>query len=62
LNIKRDIMMDTDKIPKEMQKYLGNFTAQMGYDDENKQMLKMSQYIQDMDAELKDRFKALKSI
>jgi hypothetical protein len=55
-------MMDTDKIPKEMQKYLGNFTAQMGYDDENKQMLKMSQHIQDMDAELKDRFKALKSI
>ena len=54
--------MDTDKIPKEMQKYLGNFTAQMGYDDENKQMLKMSQHIQDMDDELKDRFKALKSI
>ena len=54
--------MDTPQIPKEMQKYLGQFSAQMGEDEENKQKLKISKHITEMDAELKDRFKALKSI
>ena len=55
-------MMDTPQIPKDMQKYLGAFTAQMGQDEEDRQKLKMSKHIEQMDAELKDRFKALKSI
>ena len=54
--------MDTPQIPKDMQKYLGAFTAQMGQDEEDRSKLKMSKHIQEMDAELKDRFKALKSI
>jgi hypothetical protein len=54
--------MDTPQIPKEMQKYLGQFGAAMGEDEENKQKLKMSKYITKMDDELKDRFKALKAI
>ena len=36
--------------------------GQINEDEENKLKLKMSNYIKEMDAELKDRFKALKSI
>jgi len=50
------------KIPKEMQKYLSNFSAQQGEDEENKMKFDMSKYIREMDDELKERFMALKSI
>jgi hypothetical protein len=45
-----------------MKKMLGQFSAQSVEDDDTRTKLKMSQYIVDMDAELKDRFKALKAI
>ena len=53
--------MDTPQIPHFMPGGLGSMDK-MNEDEENKQQLKMSKYITEMDAELKDRFKALKSL
>eukprot|EP00356_Strombidium_inclinatum_P015267 CAMPEP_0170483162 /NCGR_PEP_ID=MMETSP0208-20121228/2894_1 /TAXON_ID=197538 /ORGANISM="Strombidium inclinatum, Strain S3" /LENGTH=354 /DNA_ID=CAMNT_0010756101 /DNA_START=16 /DNA_END=1077 /DNA_ORIENTATION=- len=54
--------MDTPQIPHFMPGGLGQLGAKLSEDEENKKHLKISNYISEMDAELKDRFKALKSI
>jgi len=53
--------MDTPQIPHFMPGGVGN-VGKMTQEEEDEQDFKVSKYINDMDDEIKDRFKALKLV